>query len=301
MRCGASGSSAATSTRPARSSTAWPDSPGTWSPIDRARFAETIGGVAYWQADIPAAKHWYDIALEVRREGAAGGDPESRRELANALYNRGYAGVAEIMQTLVTPTPPDPAARALLEEALAIYQDLGDTSGEGNVLWGLGGYLMFAGEGDEAEPYFRHSMELHRAAGHRTMEAWSLHMLSTALLLQERIAEAAEQSRHALRHFDSGGDISGITLSLDVLSMVALATDDRIRGGRLWGAARQLQRVSGTGLAEWDAKVFGLMPYGVRNVFEPDELALIAAEGAALSLSDAVAYGLGDVDPFGDS
>jgi hypothetical protein len=124
-------------------------------------------------------------------------------------------------------------------------------------------------------------------------------MLSTALLLQERFAEAAEQSRHALGHFSDGGDVSGITLALDVLSMVALATGERDRGGRLWGAARQLQRVSGTGLAEWDLKVFALMPYGVRSVFEPEELDLIAAEGAALSLSDAVAYALGEAEPFG--
>ncbi len=98
-----------------------------------------------------------------------------------------------------------------------------------------------------------------------------------------------------------GGDVSGIMLALDVLSMVALATDDRARGGRRWGAARQSQGVSGTGLAEWDARISGLMPHGVRNVFEPDELAHITAEGAALSLWDAVASALGEADPFGDT
>jgi hypothetical protein len=107
--------------------------------------------------------------------------------------------------------------------------------------------------------------------------------------------------RHTLRHFNEGGDVSGITLCLDVMSIAALAAGERLRGGRLWGAARQLQRVSGTGLAEWDAKIFLLMPFGVQSVFAPEELEQVAAEGAALSLSEAVAYALGDTDPFSGS
>ena len=264
----------------------------------RARFAEAAGGVAYWQADLAVAVRWYDLALVIRREGARGGDPESRRELANALYNRGYVAVAEFMQGPREEARPDPASRAMMEEALAIYRELGDRGGEGNLLWGLGGYLLFAGEPAEAEAYFGRSMELHRAAGHRTMEAWSLHMLGSSLLIQERYAEAGEPCGHALRHFGEAGDVSGITLALDALALVALAAGERPRGARLWGAARQLQRVTGTGLADWDERIYAMMPFGVANVFTPEELDRIAAEGAALSLSDAVAYGLGEADPF---
>jgi tetratricopeptide (TPR) repeat protein len=264
----------------------------------RARFAETSGGVAYWQADLEAARRWYDHALEIRRRSAVDGDPESRRELATALYNRGYCAVAEVMQSPDAHATPEPASRAMLEEALAIYTALGDKAGEANVLWGLGGYLMFTAAPADAEAYFRSSLELHRAAGQRTMEAWSLHMLSGDLVLQERYPEAREESRHALRHFAASSDVSGITMTLDVQSVVALATGDRLRGGRLWGAARQLQRVSGTGLAEWDARLFRLMPFGVSSVFADEELAAVSREGARLSLSDAVAYALGEVDPF---
>jgi hypothetical protein len=268
------------------------------SPELRARFAETAGGVAYWQADIPAAVHWYDVALEVRRELADVTDPATQRELANALYNRGYAGVALVMRATGTDTRPDPAAREMMEEALAIYTDLDDAVGEGNLLWGLGGYLIFAGEPAPAEEYFRRSFELHRAAGQRTMEAWSLHMLSTALVMQGHMPDAGEASRHALRHFHASGDVSGITLALDVQASVAIAADERRRGGRLWGAARQLQRASGTGLAEWDEGILAETPFGVRKAMSPGELDTAAAEGASLSLGEAVAYALGEADPF---
>jgi predicted ATPase/class 3 adenylate cyclase len=271
--------------------------------IDRepqARLAEATGGVAYWQADLAAAARWYDEALRIRREDARDAEPETRRQLANALYNRGYVAVAEAVQSSEMGARPDPAARVMLEEALALYEDLGDQGGQADLLWGLGGYHMFAGAAVEAEPLFRRSLELHRAAGRRTMEAWSLHMLSTSLLLQEDYPAAGDAETHALRHFREAGDVSGITLTLDVLAIVALAEGQRRRGGRLWGAARQLQAVSGTGLAEWDARIFALLPFGVRNVLAPEELEALAAEGAALSLSETVAYALGEHEPFGD-
>jgi predicted ATPase len=264
----------------------------------QARFAETVGGVAYWQADLPTATRWYDVALEVRRHAASGNDLEGRRELAKALYNRGFMAVAEVIQGPPEGSTPDLVSKAMLDEALSIYRELGDTGGEADVLWGLGGYLLFVGAPAEAESMFVQSMELHRATGQRTMEAWSLHMLSTALLQQQRFDEAAEQSRHAMRHFSEAGDVSGLTLTFDVMSVVALAGGERLRGGRLWGAARQLQRASGTGLAEWDTRVFLLMPTSVRSVFTPAELEGVAAEGAALSLSNAIAYALEERDPF---
>ena len=57
----------------------------TLDPELAARFAETIGGIAYWQADHDATARWYGEALRIREEL---GDPG---EIANALYNDAYA------------------------------------------------------------------------------------------------------------------------------------------------------------------------------------------------------------------
>ena len=261
-----------------------------------ARFAEAFGGIAYWQADLPTAVAWYDTALAIWRRDAASGSAHDRSELANALYNRAYAAVADME---ASGAGPDAAAQAMLEEALGLYREIGDEAGEGTVLWGLGGMWMFAGRPADAEPLFAQAIEIHRSAGHRTMEAWSIHMLSTSLMMQERVDEARGHSRHALRHFRDAGDVAGITLALDTLSAAALAGGDVSRGGRLWGAARGLQRASGTDLAEWDERLYGLMPWGIRNALTPDELGRLSAEGAALSLAQAVAYALEEADPFG--
>jgi tetratricopeptide (TPR) repeat protein len=264
----------------------------------RARFAEAAGGVAYWQADFDSTVRWYDEALSIRRELADPNDPRSQRELANALYNRGYAGVALIMGAVADGGRPDTTAQDLMEEALAIYRAQGDTAGEANLLWGLGGYRLFVGETAAAEEDFGRAIELHRDSGQRTMEAWSLHMLGVARVMQGRLSEAADPARHALRHFSAGGDLGGITLALDLLAVVAVDAGDRRRGGRLWGAARQLQETSGTGLAEWDEGIFARLLVGIRDAFDEPALQELSAEGASLPLEDAVAYALGEADPF---
>ncbi len=264
----------------------------------RARFAETLGGVAYWQADLPVAMASYDEALGIWRERAGGGDPEDRRELANALYNRAFVTVAETMWVPDAVVADRDAGRAMLEEALAIYRELGDIAGEGNVVWGLGGLDLHADDPARAEPWYRWSLELHRTAGHRTMEAWSMHMLSVTLIALNRVDEAAEASRHAVIHFRDAHDLAGLTLGFDVLATVAVARGDRSRGGRLWGLARELQRASGTALAAWDEAIFARLPTSPRARIAPAELERLAAEGAALPLADAVAYALDEADPF---
>jgi predicted ATPase len=268
---------------------------------DRARFAEALGGIAYWQADLEVARTRYDESLAIWRERSAGGDPDDRRQLANALYNRAFVTVADIMwlQSEVNADPE--AGRAMLEEALEITKDLGDAAGEGNVVWGLGGFELYTDDPSRAEPWFRRSLELHRAAGHRTMEAWSLHMLSVTILAQGRLDEAADVSRHAMTHFRDAGDLAGLTLCFDTQAAVATASGDLPRGGRLWGLARQLQRVSGTDVASWDEAIFARLPSSPRATIPPGELERFAAEGALLPLADAVAYSLGEADPFAEA
>ena len=254
-------------------------------PIVRARFAEAFGNVAYWQSDRDAARRWYDEALSLwRRIG-------DRREIANALYDRAYADMIVVMQGDDAPDPE--ATRAKLNEALEIYAELGDTGGEGNVSWGLGSFDFFTADALGAEIWFRRSLELHRAAGDRTMEAWSLHMIDNSLVAQHRFDDALPVARHALQHFQAAGDISGITLVLDDLALIEAGAGRVERSGRLWGAARRLQQVTGTALADYVEMSKDL--YAVptpRMAVGEEALGRLAAEGAAMTLDEVVAYAL---------
>jgi predicted ATPase/class 3 adenylate cyclase len=255
-------------------------------PIDRARFVEAFGGVAYWQSDEAAASRLYDEALGLWRQVG------NKREIANALFNRAYADMIVVMGGDVGAAHLD-SGRALLNEALELYREVGDTGGEGNILWALGSFHYFTADAETAETWYRRSLELHRAAADRTMEAWSLHMLAMSQLGQRFYSDAGATAREALRHFRESGDVSGMILVLDDLAIVAVGSGDPERAGRLWGAARHLQQTTGTALADYVQQNNDL--FGVptpKDVLPADVLGRLAADGAALSLDEAVAYAL---------
>jgi predicted ATPase/class 3 adenylate cyclase len=265
------------------------------SPLQAARFAEAFGSIVYWQSDRPAAVRWYDEALRHRQ---ALGD---RREIANALFNRAYGDMIEVMGGQPEPGDLD-RARERLEEALAIYEDLGDEGGQGNVIWGLGSFYYFTADAATAETWFRRSLDLHRAAGDRTMEAWSLHMTALALIGQRRFEEGQTVAWHALRHFNEAGDVGGVILSIDNLAIAAASLGNPDRGGRLWGAARSLQQTTGTALADYVQQTSD--KFGVETptqLLDAEHLARVAAEGAALRFDDLVAYAFEGADDAPDA
>jgi tetratricopeptide (TPR) repeat protein len=268
-----------------------------WSldPVCAARFAEGFGGVGYWQADHPVADRWYKEALRIWREL---GD---KREIANALYNDAYADILPMMGmtgqqlTVAQKAPAFEIGRDKLEEALALYREAGDIAGEGNILWALGSYHYFTSAAVPAEHWYRESLVLHRAAGHRTMEAWSLHMLALVQIGNGDYVESLEHAREALRIFHEAGDVAGITLILDDFASIAVAGGDAPRAGRLYGAARHLQATSGTTLALFVEETY--QQYNApspRSVLSAEDLDRYAAEGASMGLDEIVAYALED-------
>ena len=140
---------------------------------------------------------------------------------------------------------------------------------------------------------FREALDLFRVVGDVTMEAWSLHMLGTALLRQGRADEARTTLHHALRHFHDASDAAGINLLFDDLSSLAVVDGDLPRAARLRGAARRLTATTGVELAHFinEQYEFAARPQVVRQL-SPEELERYGAEGAAMPLDAAVAYAL---------
>ncbi len=263
-----------------------------WSrddPVLRARLMEALGGVLWWQADINAMATAYREAVETWR---AIGD---KAEIANALYNYAFS-FSVGADPGQDPTAADPEGEGVraLEEALALFRDVGDVRGQANVLWGIGNREYFQLTGDGGEARFLEALDLFRSVGDVTMEAWSLHMLGSALLRRlDRADDSRDYLRHALRHFHEASDASGIALLLDDLSSQAVIDDDLPRAARLRGAARRLTAVTGAELAAFVNEQYEFLarPQVIKRL-STDELERYAAEGAALTLDEAVAYAL---------
>jgi hypothetical protein len=123
-------------------------------------------------------------------------------------------------------------------------------------------------------------------------------MLGSGLLRTGMVDEAREHITHAIRHFHAAGDAAGLTLGFDDISAVEVAAGDFERAARLHGAARNLTTETGTGLATYVEETFnqGFRP-GVLSAMSPEVVERLKAEGAAMTLDEAVAYALAGSAP----
>jgi hypothetical protein len=220
---------------------------------------------------------------------------DDEAELANAFYNASFTyafGPAAVQ------ADEDEVGLAYLIEARDRFHALGDVRGEANAIWGIGNHKYFRQAPGSGVDEFRQTLEMFRTVGEVTMEAWSQHMLGTALLRNGDVGEARGHVQRAIRNFYAAGDASGLTLTLDDLSAIAVVDGDLPRAARLRGAARNLTTETGAQLAGFVEDTFetGVRP-GVRSHMSEEDLARYGAEGAAWTLDQAVAYALEASEP----
>ena len=234
----------------------------------------------------------YREALELWR---AIGD---EAEIANALYNASF--------TYAVPTDRSGRTRGrrrrrdrprLPREARELYRELGDAGGEANVLWGDRQLpLLPEPPGPAAIDEFREALEIFRRIGDLTMEAWALHMLGTALLRQRQrrrghgrtsSTPCATSTRRATR--------PGI--ALDLRRPVGASPWPRATSsGRpaCAGAAREPRRPRPVPSWRRSSKTPSSSRSGraCARTWRTVDLERYGAEGAAMTLDEAVAYAL---------
>ncbi len=260
-----------------------------WShddPVLRARLCEALGGVCWWQADLAAMRRYYAEAVELWR------GLDDPKELANALYNNSFSSIPDDLSQPASEAD-SAAALKMLEEARGLFAQAGDARGEANALWAIGNIFYFRDQDAVGTAQFREALEIFRRVGDRTMEAWALHMLGSGLLRLGRRDESRDLLRHAARYFHESGDTAGITLAFDDLSSQAVADEDYERAARLRGAAMNLTSSTGVGLARFvqEGLEDKVRPSARRSI-DAGDLERWGAEGAAMTLDEAVAYAL---------
>jgi predicted ATPase/class 3 adenylate cyclase len=262
-------------------------------PVAYARLLEALGGIAYWQGDFGAAIPRYKASVDLWRT------LDDRAEVANGLYNLGFTYDMDANAKALTSTIDRSLGRPLLEESLAIYREIGEPRGIGNVLWAMASADMFARQPERALPVFEEARSAFKAAGDRSMEAWALHMSGVVQVQLSQFPAADAAFRHALRHFADAGDITGQALIVDDFATLALASGVKERGIRLWAAARRIQDTIGSGLVQSQITEGGLSAWREPKPDDatPERRAELEAEGRSLTLEEALAYATDDVLP----
>jgi predicted ATPase/class 3 adenylate cyclase len=193
----------------------------------RAKALTGAGGIAWWQADLPATRALYDEALAIEREG---GDPG---RIAEALYNESYI--------LGAQGEVDAAVRSL-DESLALFRRVGDEPGVARVLSGHSLTDAMAGNWDAVIARQEEALAVLRRVGDRFHLADALAALGVANGRVGRASEARSHLLEALQLFQEAENITGVAAVLLDLSFVAAwegRSEDALRLGGAWETVRE--------------------------------------------------------------
>jgi predicted ATPase/class 3 adenylate cyclase len=247
----------------------------------RAAATEAGGGLAWWRNELGEARRWYEESLDLRRQL---GDPNG---IAEALYNLAFT----YMYTGGGLEADHRRVRALVGEALALFESVDNRSGIGRAHWALITSSYFGGEGlDEARDHLAIALETFTELDDQFMLAWTLYEQGELALDSARdIPTAVDAIRRALAIFAEAGDVSGYTLLLDAAAQTANAAGRVAEAARLSGAVERLERETGTGLTYPNRANVGFDPQRLREdpAFQADWQA-----GAAMTSDEAVTFAL---------
>ena len=187
---------------------------------------------------------------------------------------------------------------AVISEALEIFRGLDDRHGIGRCEWALSNVAWSARQTAGARQHAERAIEVFEEIGDAFMLGWATYTLGLAALTDHQqadaprpdlLTEATERFTRALRIFSESQDVTGYTLVIDGLAIVALRSGDRQQAARLSGAVSTLERTTSTGLNIWNR---GVLQFDQASLRADPELAEAWASGERMSADEAVAYAL---------
>ena len=215
------------------------------------------------------------------------GDPERARALKEELLprlrekgeTRAVAGTLADLGDMAIDNGDYRLARRLLEESLALRPPDAH-GGIGRTLASIGDLALHEQNYELAESVFQKAVDHGAVQDSRGAHmGWSLEGLAEARRRRNDYLGSERALRDALRITQDLGNIVGAASCLESLAAVALERGHKDRAGRLVGAAEALREAVGAD-PDSDRGTPIRVPPGAR------------AEGAALSLDEAVAYAM---------
>jgi predicted ATPase/class 3 adenylate cyclase len=245
---------------------------------ERVRGLTALGGVAYWQQDVPAFRRAYEEALAIASELH---DPA---ELAEQTYNLSFAHALE---------GDFEGMMALIQRCRAMFEELGNHRGVADCLWILGIAARLGGDLDQSRDLEEESLRIHREIGDRFGATVALYALGRTAVEQGDLDVAEASFLEALTNDATVGNRTGIGVILDNLAAKAHIEGDHLRALRLAGASEAIKEAAG---AQAPPQFLDLPDPREEARRTLGEAAIAAAwnEGRAMSIEQTVAYARGE-------
>jgi len=188
-------------------------------------------------------------------------------------------------------------AKELYEESVASARELGEETGIGVALGALGYTLLLEGEHDRATALFEEAEALLRQRGHRGFLIGAIDNLGWAALLQEDHERAKSYYEESLALCKELGDKLIASESLEGLACISETEGEAERAAKLFGAAQTLREA--VGYRHSPEEDAWREPYlaAARSQLGEERWEEILAQGRAMSMEAAIEYALSEEKP----
>ncbi|HUR16373.1 MAG TPA: hypothetical protein VMZ33_03735, partial [Candidatus Limnocylindrales bacterium] len=241
-----------------------------------ARAYAAVGGIAYWQADVRATHRYYTLGLEAAR---ASGD---ERLVGQALYNLSFAPLAQDTLTSALYV----AGRPHLEDAIAIYEQLGDKGGLADAKWALSQATGAMGDTEGAMAYAVSALADYRDLNDPFRTGWGLYMVAGLRAVGGDVPGSLSLLRESLSIFADARDRSGILLILAGYAVASSLLGDQEFAARTGGVVETLRASTGAGLIDATPE---FIQFQLPKRPDDPHLVEVWEAGARISLEEAVA------------
>ncbi|HVF98273.1 MAG TPA: tetratricopeptide repeat protein, partial [Chloroflexia bacterium] len=248
----------------------------------RTKALNAAGTIALFRGDYAQARIFYEECLAMRRDlmsrgvGDLGG-------IAGALGNLG----------LVAWSLGDhAAAHKLTRESLEVLRELGDRHGVARSLTGLGAIAYSQGNHAEAKASYAEALELFEEFGDRQSVAMILNNLGETALAQSNLEEASAYFKDGMVALRDIGNRAAVGGCLDGLAQIAAAEGNPERAALLFGATDGIMQATGEAVPVANRAEYAQIVAGVRDSLGKEAFEAAWDKGQAMSLDEAVAYGL---------
>jgi predicted ATPase len=240
----------------------------------RARGVGLAGKMAYLRGQLGPARERLEEALLLFRE------------LDDTLR---IGAILSLLGAVAASEGDLDRATEIHEEALALFREIGNEREVAIMTENLGHDELARGNLDRAEELLEEAVAMFRAANRRSSLSSALVGLAELGLARNDMAQCAAWAREGLEIAAEVGYWSEIRTTLD---LVAASAPDPERRARLLGAAAAMRKVEGDIVQTEVDSVHDRSVVAAREQLGEDAFTRCFQQGAAMSVDEAVAYGL---------
>jgi predicted ATPase/class 3 adenylate cyclase len=248
--------------------------------VERMWAVSAAGSIAYWQADAAAAHSHYQEQLALARM------LDDERGVVDALFNLGHTQFIQQARG----DPDYESARAVLDDVIARYRDLGDERGVIRAEWAGSNILLDRGHNEEATELMKTLLAEFERVGDAQYHAMALGSLSWSSFMGGRSDESIGYAARALRESYDMRDLGTTTISIHVGVLIALIMDRPEVAARLTGAFEAASERYGVNPPAGLERFLAVQnPFQTaRAALSPERWEIEYTAGRRMSLGDAV-------------